>query len=99
MADKEAFLKEMRAKLKQWSRIIDELRAEGEDKDNPITPCQDFDSFRKRGIMIYENYLEARLKLEELAKMDDATWERQASDIENIMKQLDQLWETLFSKR
>ncbi len=99
MADKETFQKEMRAKLKQWSRIIDELRAEGEAMDKPITPSQDFNSLRKRGIMIYDNYLEARRKLEELAKTDDATWESQASDIENIMKRLDQLWETLFSKR
>ncbi len=99
MADKETFQKEMMAKLKQWSRIIDELRAEGEGKDKPITLSQDFNSFRKRGIMIYENYLEARRKFEELTKTDDATWERQASDIENIMKRLDQLWETLFSKQ
>ena len=99
MADKETFQKEMRAKLRQWGRIIDELRAEGEEKDKPITPGQDFNSFRKRGIIIYDNYLEARRKFEELAKTDDATWERQASDIENIMKRLDQLWETLFSKR
>ena len=99
MADKETFQKEMRAKLRQWGRIIDELRAEGEDKDKPITPSQDFNSFRKRGIMIYDNYLEARRKFEELAKIDDATWERQASDIENIMKRLDQLWKKLFSKR
>ena len=99
MADKEAFQKEMKAKLKKWSRIIDELRAEGEAMDKPITPSQDFNSFRKSGIMIYDNYLEARRKFEELAKTDDATWERQASDIKNIMKRLDQLWETLFSKR
>ncbi len=99
MTDKESFQKEIRAKLKQWSRIIDELRAEGEDKDKPITPSQDFNSFSKNGIIIYDNYLEARRKFEELSKMDDATWERQASDIENIMKRLDQLWETLFSKR
>jgi hypothetical protein len=99
MIDKETFQKEMRDKLKKWSRIIDELRAEGEDKDKPITSSQDFNSFRKSGIMIYDNYLEARRKVEELTKADDATWERQASDIENIMKRLDQLWETLFSKR
>jgi sigma54-dependent transcription regulator len=99
MADKETFQKEMRAKLKQWSRIIDELRAEGEDKDKPITPSQDFNSFRKKGIIIYDNYLEARRKFEELANTDDATWARQASEIENIMKRLDHLWETLFSKQ
>lgn len=99
MADKEIFQKELRAKLKRWSRIIDELRAEGEAIDKPITRSRDFNSFRKRGIMIYDNYLEARTKFEELAKADDVTWERQALDIENIMKRLDQLWETLFSKR
>jgi hypothetical protein len=92
MADKEAFLKEMRAKLKEWSKIIDELRAEGEEKD--ITRSKDFNSFSKKGIMIYDNYLEARSKLEELTKTDDATWERQALDIENIIKRLDHLWET-----
>ena len=99
MADKEAFQKEMRDKLKKWSRIIDELRAEGEDMDKPITHSQDFNSFRKKGLMIYDNYSEARLKLEELAKTDDATWEKHASDIETIMKRLDHLWETLFAKQ
>lgn len=99
MADKEAFQKEMRDKLKKWSRIIDELRAEGEDMDKPITDSQDFNSFSKKGIVIYDNYLEARRKLEELAKTDDATWEKQASDIVTIMKRLDHLWETLFSKQ
>jgi hypothetical protein len=99
MVDKETFQKEMKTKLKQWSRIIDELRAEGENLDKPITPSQDFNSFRNRGIMIYDNYLEARRKFEELAITDDATWERQASDIENILKRLDHLWETLFSKQ
>ena len=98
MADKEAFQKEMRDKLRRWSRIIDELRAEGEDMDKPLTRSQDFNSFRKNGLMIYDNYLEARRKLEEIAKMDDATWEKHTSDIETIMKRLDHLWETLFSK-
>ena len=99
MADKEAFQKEMRDKLKKWSRIIDELRAEGENMDKPITDSQDFNSFSERGIMIYDNYLEARQKLKELAEVDDATWEKCASDIETIMKRLDHLWETLFSKQ
>ena len=99
MIDKETFQKEMKAKLKQWSRIIDELRAEGEDKDKPITPSQDFNSFRKKGIIIYDNYVEARQKFEELSNTDNITWERQASEIESIMKRLDHLLETLFSKQ
>ena len=99
MIDKETFQKDMRDKLKKWSRIINELRAEGEDKDKPITPSQDFNSFRKKGIMIYDNYVKARQKFEELSKTDDASWEKHASEIESIMKRLDHLWETLFSKQ
>ena len=97
MIDKETFQKEMRDKLKRWSKIIDELSAEGEqmvEKDS-----KEFTTFRDKGIMIYNNYLEARQKLEELSKMDDATWEKHASEIESIMKRLDNLWETMFSKQ
>ena len=97
MADKETFQKEMRAKLKEWSKIIDELRAEGEPMD--VTESKEFTTFRDKGIMIYNNYLEARQKLEELAEMDDATWEKHVSEIESIMKRLDHLWEALFSKQ
>ncbi len=67
--------------------------------DKPIMLSRDFNSFRKRGIMIYDNYIEARRKLEEMAKTDDATWEKRASECEDIMNRLDQLWETLFLKR
>jgi len=97
MIDKETFQKKMRDKLKKWSKIIDELRAEGEQM--VINDSKEFNTFRDKGIMIYNNYLEARRKLEELAKMDDATWEKHASEIESIMKRLDQLWETMFSKK
>lgn len=97
MIDKETFQKEMRDKLIKWSRIIGELRAEGEQM--VINDSKEFNTFRDKGIMIYNNYLEARRKLEELAKMDDATWEKHAADIEGIMKQLDHLLETLFSKQ
>ncbi len=67
--------------------------------DKPIMLSRDFNSFRKRGIMIYDNYIEARKKLEELTQADDTTWEKRASEFEDIMKRLDQLWETLFLKR
>ena len=97
MIDKETFQKEMRDKLKKWSKIIDELRAEGEQM--VINDSKEFNSFRDKGIMIYNNYLEARRKLEELAKIDDETWAEHASEIESIMKRLDHLWETLFSKQ
>jgi hypothetical protein len=92
MADKETFQKEMGAKLKEWSKIINELRAAGEEK--LCSHSADFNAFSAKGIMIYNNYLEARQKLEELAKIDDATWEKHASDIESIMKRLDHLWKT-----
>ncbi len=97
MPDKETFQKEISAKLKEWSKIINELSAEGEEK--LINRSRDFNSFSKKGITIYDTYLEARRKFEEFAKTDDATWERQASDIQNVIKKLDQLWKTLFAKR
>ena len=95
MIDKETFQKEMRDKLKKWSKIIDELRAEGEQM--VINDSKEFNTFRDNGIIIYNNYLEARRKLEELTKMDDATWEKHALEIESIMKRLDNLLETLLS--
>ncbi len=99
MADKETFQKEIRATLKGWSRIIDELRAEGEDMDKPLTHSRDFNRFCKKGITIYETYSEARRKIEEFAKSDDAAWEEKASEIENVIKQLDHLWETRFAQQ
>ena len=95
MIDNETFQKKMRDKLKKWSRIIDELRAEGEQM--VINDSKEFNTFRDKGIIIYNNYLEARRKLEELAKIDDATWEKHALEIESIMKRLDNLLETLLS--
>jgi hypothetical protein len=97
MPDKETFQKETRAKLKEWSKIINELSAEGEEK--LINRSRDFNRFCKKGITIYDCYLEARRKFKEFAKTDDATWERQASDIENVIKELDHLWESLFAKQ
>ncbi len=97
MPDKETFQNETRAKLKEWGKIINELSAEGEEK--LMKRSRDFNSFSKKGITIYDTYLEARRKFEEFAKTDDATWERQASDIQNVIKKLDQLWKTLFAKR
>ena len=100
MADKETFQKEMRAKLKQWGRIIDELRASGEEKvmsHRLISDSKDFITYCNNGNMLLNKYLEAKQKLEELAKMDDGNWEKHAADIEGIMKQLDHLLETLLS--
>jgi hypothetical protein len=91
MADKDTFQKEMGDRLKEWSKIINELRAEGEEK--LISHSKDFKAFCAKGIMIHNNYLGARQKLEELAKVDEAMWEKHASDIEGIMKELDHLWE------
>jgi hypothetical protein len=100
MADKETFQKEMRVKLKQWSKIIDELRASGEEKvmsDRLISDSKDFIAYCDKGNMLLNKYLEAKQKLEELAEMDDATWEKHASDIESIMKQLDHILEAMVS--
>jgi hypothetical protein len=100
MDDKETFKKEMRAKLKQWSRIIDELRASGEEKvmgDRLISDSKDFIAYCHKGNMLLNKYLEAKQKLEELAKMENGKWEKLAADIEGIMKQLDHLLENLFS--
>jgi hypothetical protein len=100
MTDKETFQKEMRAKLKQWSRIIDELRASGEEKvmgDGLIGDSKDFVAYCNKGNILLNKYLEAKQKLEELAKMDDGNWEKHAADIEGIMKTLDHLLETMLS--
>ena len=100
MADKETFQKEMRAKLKKWGRIIDELRASGEEKvmsHRRISDSKDFIAYCNNGNMLLNKYLEAKRKLEELAKMEHGKWEKPAADIEVIMKQLDHLLETLLS--
>ncbi len=97
MPDKETFQKEIKAKLRQWNRIIDELSAEGEEK--LIKRSRDFNRFCKKGITIYDIYLDATRKFEEFDKSDDATWERQAAEIERLIKQLDHLWETLFARK
>ncbi len=94
MADKETFQKEMRAKLKQWSRIIDELRASGEEKvmsNRLISGSEKFIAYCNKGNMLLNKYSEAKQKLEDLAKIENAEWEKHAADIESIMKQLDHL--------
>jgi len=98
MADKETFQEEMRAKLKQWSRIIDELRAGGEEKvmsDRSISDSEEFIAYCNKGNMLLNKYLEAKQKLEELAKMENGQWEKHAADIDIIMKQLDHLLEAM----
>ena len=94
MADKETFQKEMRAKLKEWNKQIDELRAEGEkmlESDNG-----DLINHANKGQMIFQKFLEARQEMEELAKADNATWEKHRTNIEKIMDDLNCLWEKLF---
>jgi hypothetical protein len=98
MPDKETFQKEMRAKLKQWGRIIDELRAGGEEKvmsERLITDSKDFIAYCNKGNMLLNKYSEAKQKLEALAIMENAEWEKHAADIESIMKQLDHLLEAM----
>lgn len=94
MADKETFQKEIRAKLEEWKRIIDELRAEGQkmlESDNI-----DLINHANKGQMIHKKYLEARQEMEELAKADNATWEKDRTNIQKIMNELNRLWETMF---
>ena len=98
MPDKETFQKEMRAKLKQWGKIINELRASGEEKvmsHKLISDSKDFIAYCNKGNMLLNKYLEAKQKLEELAKMENGKWEKHAADIESIMKQLDHLLEAM----
>jgi hypothetical protein len=98
MADKETFQKEIRAKLKKWGRIIDELRAGGEEKvmsDRLISNSKDFIAYCNKGNMLLNKYSEAKQKLGELAKIENAEWEKHAADIESIMKQLDYLLEAM----
>ena len=100
MADKDIFQKEMRAKLKQWSRIIDELRASGEEKvmsDRLISDSEEFIAYCNKGNMLLNKYSEAKQKLEELAKIENEKWEKHVLDMENTMKQLDQLLDELLS--
>jgi hypothetical protein len=94
MTDKETFQKEMRAKLKQWGKIINELRASGEEKvmsHKLISDSKDFIAYCNKGNMLLNKYSEAKQKLEELAKMENAEWEKHAADIKSIMIQLDYL--------
>jgi len=94
MADKETFQKEIRAKLEEWNRIIDELRAQGQKmlESNSI----DLIDHANKGQIIYKKYLEARKEMEELAKADNTTWEKHRTNIQKIMIELNRLWETMF---
>jgi gamma-glutamylcysteine synthetase len=94
MADKETFQKEMRARLKEWSKRIDELRAEGEkmlERDNG-----DLINLANKGQIIFKKFLEAKKEIDELTKADNATWEKHRANIENISNELNHLWESLF---
>jgi hypothetical protein len=100
MGDKETFQKEMRAKIKQWSRIIDELRASGEEKvmsERLISDSKDFIAYCNNGKMLLDKYLEAKQKLEALAKIENGEWEKHATEIEEIMKTLNNLLKAMFS--
>jgi DNA repair exonuclease SbcCD ATPase subunit len=94
MADKTTFQKEIEAKLKELSKIINELRAEGEKKlksgsEDLIDHCDKIQ-------MLGNKYLEAREELKKLAKTDEATWEKHKANIQRIMDDLNHLWGTLF---
>ena len=90
MTDKVIFHKEISAKLKEWNRIIAELRAEGEKMFE--SDSDDLIDLANKGQMILNKYLEARQELEELSKADDATWEKHQANIQKIMGDLDYLW-------
>lgn len=94
MADKETFQKEIRAKLKEWSKIIDELRALGEEKLK--SGSEDLVAHCDKMHMIHNKYLEARQELEKLAKTDNASWEKHRTNIQITMDELNRLWETIF---
>ena len=72
MADKETFQKEIRAKLKEWSKIIDALRALREEKLE--SGSEDLVAHCDKMHMIYNKYLEARQELKKLAKKNNASW-------------------------
>ncbi len=94
MADKETFQKDIRAKLTGWSKIIDELRAEGEKM--LVSDSGDLINYADKGQMIFKKYLEARQEMQELTKADNATWEKHRANIEKIMDDLNCLLERLF---
>ena len=94
MADKETFQKEIRAKLKEWNRIIDELRAEGQKMLE--SDSTDLINHANKGQIIYKKYLEVRQAMEELAEADNTTWEKHRTNIQKIMNELNRLWETMF---
>jgi hypothetical protein len=94
MADKATFRNEIEIKLKEWSKIIDELRAQGEKRlkrgsENLIDHCNNIQLLRNK-------YLEARDELKKLSINDKATWEKHKANIQRIMQELNHLWDTLF---
>ena len=93
MADKETFQKEMQVKLQDWSKIIDEPRAEGEKMLE--NDSGDLIKYANKGQMILQKFLEARQEMQELAKADNATWEKHRKNVEKIMDDLNCLWERL----
>ena len=94
VADKETFQKEIRAKLKEWNKIIDELRAEGEKMLE--NDSGDLINYANKGQMILQKFLEAKQEMQELAQAGNATWEKHRTKIEKIMDDLNCLWESLF---
>ena len=83
MADRETFQKEIRAKLKEWSKIIDELRALGEKKLK--SDSEDLVAHCDKIHMMHNKYLEARQELKKLSTINDATWEKHRGNIRRIM--------------
>ena len=94
MTDKETFQKEMQVKLKNWSKIIDELRAEGEKMLE--NESGDLINYADKGQMILQKFLEAKQEMQELAKADNAAWKKHRTNVEKIMDDLTCLWEKLF---
>ncbi len=94
VADKETFQKEIGAKLKEWNKIIDELRAEGQEMLE--SDSGDLINYANKGQLILKKFLEAKQEMQELAKADNATWEKHRTKIEKIMDDLTCLWERLF---
>ena len=94
MADKETFQKEMRAKLTFWNKIIDELRAEGQEMLE--SDGGDLVNHANKGQMILQKFLEAKKEMAEIAKADNATWVKHRTNIEKIMNELNRILERLF---
>ena len=94
MSDRETFQKEIGAKLKEWNKIIDELRSEGQEMLE--NDSGDLINYANKGQMILQKFLEAKQEMAELAKADNATWEKHCTNIKKILDDLNCLWERLF---